>query len=152
VWTWDISWLPGPVKGLFFYLYLILDLYSRKIVGWEGYEGESADAAAEVVRRAVLAERGVDHPLVLHADNAACTIESPAQRATRLCAASSRLVDKPKGDSVLSDPDRLTAITDQHAQGGQGLRTRFGPTHAIAFLATGSDLVVGTLDRTAAVA
>ena len=69
VWTWDISWLPGPVKGLFFYLYRILDLYSRNIVGWEGYESESADAAAEVVRRAVLAERGVDHPLVLHADN-----------------------------------------------------------------------------------
>lgn len=42
VWTWDISWLPGPVKGLFFYLSLILDLYSRKIVGWEVYECESA--------------------------------------------------------------------------------------------------------------
>ena len=69
VWTWDISWLPGPVKGLFFYLYLIVDLYSRKIVGWEVYERESADYAAEVVRRAVLAERCVDHPLVLHADN-----------------------------------------------------------------------------------
>jgi len=69
VWTWDISWLPGPVKGLFFYLYLIMDLYSRKIVGWEVYERESADYAAEVVRRAVLAEGGIDQPLVLHADN-----------------------------------------------------------------------------------
>jgi putative transposase len=69
VWTWDISWLPGPVKGLFFYLYLIVDLYSRKIVGWEVYDGESAAHAAEVVRRAVLAERCVDHLLVLHADN-----------------------------------------------------------------------------------
>lgn len=69
VWTWDISWLPGPVKGRFFYLYLILDLYSRKIVGWEVYEGESAAYAAEVVRRAVLAEGCLDHPLVLHADN-----------------------------------------------------------------------------------
>ena len=69
VWTGDISWLPGPVKGLFFYRYLILDLYSRKIVGWEVYEGESAAYAAEVVRRAVLAERCIDHPLVLHADN-----------------------------------------------------------------------------------
>jgi putative transposase len=69
VWTWDISWLPGPVKGLFFYLYLIVDLYSRKIVGWEVYERESADYAAEVVRRAVLAEQCVDQPLVLHADN-----------------------------------------------------------------------------------
>ena len=69
VWTWDISWLPGPVKGLFFYLYLFVDLYSRKIVGWEVYERESADYAAEVVCRAVLAEQCVDQPLVLHADN-----------------------------------------------------------------------------------
>jgi hypothetical protein len=35
-WTWEISWLPGPVKGLFFYLSLILDFYSRKLVGGEG--------------------------------------------------------------------------------------------------------------------
>ena len=69
VWTWDISWLPGPVKGLFCYLYLIVDLYSRKIVGWEVYDCESAAHAAEVVHRAVLTERCVDHPLVLHADN-----------------------------------------------------------------------------------
>lgn len=69
VWTWDISWLPGPVKGLFFYLYLIVDLYSRKIVGWEIYERESAEYAAEVVRRAVLAAQCVNQPLVLHADN-----------------------------------------------------------------------------------
>jgi transposase InsO family protein len=69
VWTWDISWLPGPVKGLFFYLYLFVDLYSRKIVGWEVYERESADYAAELVCRAVLAEQCVDQPLVLHADN-----------------------------------------------------------------------------------
>ncbi len=69
VWTWDISWLPGPAKGLFFYLYLIVDLYSRKIVGWEIYECESANYAAEVVQRAVLAEQCIDQPLVLHADN-----------------------------------------------------------------------------------
>lgn len=69
VWTWDIRWLPGPVKGLFFYLYRIVDLYSRKIVGWEVYEREAAEYAAAVVHRAVLAEGCVDKPLVLHADN-----------------------------------------------------------------------------------
>jgi transposase InsO family protein len=69
VWTWEISWLPGPVKGLFFSLYLILDLYSRKIVGWEVYAWESAEHAAAVVSRAVLSERCIDQPLVLHADN-----------------------------------------------------------------------------------
>jgi putative transposase len=36
VWSWDITWMPGPIRGEFFYLYLILDIYSRKIVGWEG--------------------------------------------------------------------------------------------------------------------
>jgi len=35
VWTWDISGLPGPVQGLLFYRYLIVDLYSRQMVGWE---------------------------------------------------------------------------------------------------------------------
>ena len=32
VWMWDITWLPGPVKGIYFFLYLILDLFSRKII------------------------------------------------------------------------------------------------------------------------
>ncbi|MDD2601305.1 MAG: hypothetical protein PHO37_19140, partial [Kiritimatiellae bacterium] len=35
VWMWDITWLPGPAKGIYFYLYLILDLFSRKVVAWE---------------------------------------------------------------------------------------------------------------------
>ena len=69
VWSWDITWLPGPVRGLFFYLYLILDLYSRKVVGWEVYARESAAHSATLVRRAVLAEGCIDQPLVLHADN-----------------------------------------------------------------------------------
>ncbi len=69
VWTWDITWLSGPVRGMFFYLYLILDVFSRKIVGYEVYASESSDHAAELVHRAVLAEQVVGKPLVLHADN-----------------------------------------------------------------------------------
>lgn len=66
VWSWDITWLPGPVAGTFFYLYLylILDIFSRKIVGWE-----TAEFAAEVLKRAVWAEGCLTSPLVLHADN-----------------------------------------------------------------------------------
>lgn len=71
VWTWDITWLPGPVKGMFFYLYLIVDIYSRKIVGWEVHASETAELAAQVVRRAVWAEKCTLSPLVLHADNGA---------------------------------------------------------------------------------
>ena len=54
VWVTDISWLPGPVKGLFYYLYFVMDLYSRKIVGYEVYEEESSKHLGDVVARAVL--------------------------------------------------------------------------------------------------
>jgi transposase InsO family protein len=54
---------------MFFYLYLIVDIFSRKIVGWEVHERESADLAAILIRQAVLAEGCHLGPLVLHADN-----------------------------------------------------------------------------------
>jgi len=69
VWVWDVSWMPGPATGVFYYLHLILDLYSRKIVGWEVYLNESGTNAVALVRQAVLSERCLLSPLVLHADN-----------------------------------------------------------------------------------
>jgi len=69
VWTWDITWLPGPVAGTFFYLYLIVDIFSRKIVGWEVHERETTEFAAHLLTRAVRAEGCLTGPLVLHADN-----------------------------------------------------------------------------------
>ena len=69
VWTWDITWVPGPVAGMFFYLYLIVDIFSRKIVGWEVHEREAAELAAMLIQKAVWAEACVARPLVLHADN-----------------------------------------------------------------------------------
>lgn len=69
VWCWDITWLPGPAKGLHYYLYLMLDLFSRKIVGWEIHEEESAENASRLLRKACMKE-GISHgPLVLHSDN-----------------------------------------------------------------------------------
>ena len=50
LWSWDITYLATTVKGRFFYLYLIMDVYSRKIVGWEVFETESADLASVVFR------------------------------------------------------------------------------------------------------
>jgi len=71
VWMWDITWLPGPAKGIYFYLYLILDLFSRKVVAWEIWLEESAENASVLVRRGVLSEQCVlpEQPLVLHSDN-----------------------------------------------------------------------------------
>lgn len=79
VWSWDCTWLPGPAKGTYYYLVMILDIYSRKIVGWEAFLAESAHNARTVIVRAVLAEKVIDKPLVLHADNG-----SPFKGATLL--------------------------------------------------------------------
>lgn len=71
VWCWDMTYLPAKVQGLWFYLYLIMDLYSRKVVGWEVHASDDADHAAHLLKRAALAE-GV-HAMaakpVLHGDN-----------------------------------------------------------------------------------
>jgi transposase InsO family protein len=71
VWSWDITYLTTTVKGMFFYLYLIMDVFSRKIVGWEVYASESAEQAAEVFRKAHLREGVNADALVLHSDNGA---------------------------------------------------------------------------------
>jgi putative transposase len=51
VWCWDLTFLPTQIQGRWFYLYLILDLYSRKIVGFEVHDTDSADHAAHLARR-----------------------------------------------------------------------------------------------------
>src|SRR5680860_153677 len=71
VWCWDITWLPGPARGLFYYLYLILDLYSRKILAWEVHETEAGDLAAKLIHQVCLAEVISARPLGLHSDNGA---------------------------------------------------------------------------------
>lgn len=69
IWTWDITWLPTCIRGMFFYLYMIVDVFSRKIVGWEVYNRECSSNAATFVHKAVLAEGCILKPLVLHSDN-----------------------------------------------------------------------------------
>jgi len=71
LWSWDITYLATTVQGMFFYLYLILDVYSRKIVGLEVFAAESAEHATTVVGRAYLREGIAGQPLVLHSDNGA---------------------------------------------------------------------------------
>ena len=78
VWCWDMTYLPAAnaivsTAGRWFYLYLILDLYSRKIVGWEVHAEDSAQHAAQVLRRTALAEgiHAMASKPVLHGDNGA---------------------------------------------------------------------------------
>lgn len=79
LWSWDITYLPTTVKGLFFYLYLIMDIYSRKIVGWEIFSEESAEHAATTFQKAYLRQAVAGKPLILHSDNG-----SPMKGATML--------------------------------------------------------------------
>ncbi len=66
-----MTYLPATVLGWWFHLYLILDLYSRKIVGWEVHDSDDSSHAVHLVRRTALAE-GIATMLskpVLHGDN-----------------------------------------------------------------------------------
>lgn len=69
VWSWDITWLPGIIKGHFFKLYLILDIFSRYIVHWEIHLIESQKHASALVKKAVFKHDVLNQPLVLHSDN-----------------------------------------------------------------------------------
>jgi putative transposase len=71
VWSWDITYLSGPIRGMHYYLYLIIDIFSRDVMGWEVWEEESAEHASRLIRKAVLAQglKGRKRPLVLHSDN-----------------------------------------------------------------------------------
>ena len=77
VWTWDITWLNGSIKGKYYKLYLIVDMFSRFIVGQEVWEEEKAKHAEYLIRKSTLAQGITGKPLVLHSDNG-----SPMKAAT----------------------------------------------------------------------
>ncbi|WXG51811.1 MAG: IS3 family transposase [Candidatus Sedimenticola sp. (ex Thyasira tokunagai)] len=79
VWSWDITFLATTITGMFYRLYLVMDIYSRKIVGWEIHENETADNASLLIRKACLTEGIHERGLVLHSDNG-----SPMKGATML--------------------------------------------------------------------
>lgn len=69
IYSWDITCLPAAIKGQFHYLYLFLDLFSRKIVGWQVYDTEDSERASEVMREICLREGISPGQVVLHSDN-----------------------------------------------------------------------------------
>jgi len=69
VWSWDITKLRGPSKGVYYYLYVMLDIYSRYVVGWLLAEVESAELAEQLIAE-TCAKQGVPRAqLTIHADN-----------------------------------------------------------------------------------
>jgi transposase InsO family protein len=72
LWSWGITFLPTSVRGVRLYLYLVIDVWSRKVVAWDVAGREDAQIAPALVRRACLRERinrRRRRPVILHADN-----------------------------------------------------------------------------------
>ncbi len=69
VWTWDITWLKTNVKGLYYKLYLMMDIWDRSIVAHEVWEEENSENASILIEKAVIANKVLRKPLVLHSDN-----------------------------------------------------------------------------------
>jgi putative transposase len=68
VWSWDITKLLGPVKWTYFYLYVILDIYSRYVVGWTLAHKESSEIASRLIRESVDKQSVAEDELTIHSD------------------------------------------------------------------------------------
>ena len=69
IWSWDITKLKGPIPWSYYYLYVILDIYSRYIVGWLIAETESAELAKELISESCKRHNIKKKQLTIHSDN-----------------------------------------------------------------------------------
>jgi putative transposase len=77
VWSWDITKLLGPVKWTYFYLYVILDIFSRYVVGWMVAERESAELAKRLIGETCRKQNIVPDQLNIHADRGTSMTSKP---------------------------------------------------------------------------
>jgi len=68
VWSWDITKLKGPEKWTYYYLYVILDIYSRCVVGWMLADRESADLAKQLIETTIEKQGIPPEQLIIHSD------------------------------------------------------------------------------------
>lgn len=69
VWSWDITYLKSTIKGLYYFLYMIVDVFSRMIISWRIHPTESADHASRLISEACLEQEVQRDQLILHSDN-----------------------------------------------------------------------------------
>ena len=69
VWSWDVTYLKTYTKGIFFYLYLIMDVYSRKIVGWDVHYEDNAENASVLAEITCMLEGIEEGQVIIHSDN-----------------------------------------------------------------------------------
>ena len=135
VWSWDITKLRGPSKGVYYYLYVIIDIYSRYVVGWLIAEVESAELAEQLIAE-TCAKQGVQRAqLTIHADNGSPMIaKTVAILLADLGVAKSHSRPHVSNDNPYSEaqfktlkyrpdyPDRFGSVADARQLGPQLLR------------------------------
>lgn len=77
IWSWDITKLKGPRKWTYYYLYVILDIYSRKITGWMLAPAERAELATQLIEDSVTAHNVDRGQLTLHSDRGSSMASKP---------------------------------------------------------------------------
>jgi putative transposase len=127
VWSWDITKLRGPAIWTYYYLYVILDVYSRYVVGWMIAERESEELAQELIRATCIKQGIRPGQLTLHADNGSAMIaKSVAQLLIDLDVVKSHSRPHVSDDNPYSEaqfktlkyrpdyPERFGCLSDAH--------------------------------------
>ncbi len=128
VWTWDISKLRGPAKGVYFYLYVVLDLFARYVVGWMVAPRETAELAQVLINTTCQRQKIAPEQLTLHADRGApMTAKSMAELLVDLGVVKSHSRPQVCDDNPYSEahfktlkyrpgfPDRFGSLADARA-------------------------------------
>jgi putative transposase len=77
VWSWDITKLAGPAKWTWYYLYVVLDVFSRYVVGWMVAAGEAASLAERLLADTIAAQQVEPGTLTVHADRGTSMTAKP---------------------------------------------------------------------------
>jgi len=77
LWSWDISKLKGPAKWTYYYLYVILDVYSRYAVGWSVQHRETASLAEQLIAQTITQQQIPPETLTIHADRGSSMTSKP---------------------------------------------------------------------------
>jgi putative transposase len=132
VWSWDITKLLGPPKWTYYYLYVILDIFSRYVVGWMLAHRESADLARRLIRETVVKQSVVEEQLTIHSDRGpSMTSHGVAQLLASLGVTKSHSRPQVSNDNPFSEsqfktmkywpefPDRFDGFEHAHGFCGQ---------------------------------
>jgi putative transposase len=126
VWSWDITKLKGPAKWIYFYLYVVLDIFSRYVVGWLLAQHENAGLAQRLIRETCTRQGVEPGQLVLHADRGApMTSKTLAQLLADLG------IEKTHARPRVSDDNPFSESQFKTLKYSPGFPDRFGsPEHA----------------------